>query len=284
MVGSITDIDSGIVQISPDNSVKEELQWRSSANILCNYMKKPTYLQNAIKNLAFMPRYVEERMDYLKVDGLDSLTFPMTCFCDIPLSKVGTHMKTYGYFGIALKKHACFIKDVQPINYVNPNSRLCSDISEALNLLYNSKSRIDPEWERVPDALLSQLLYTKPIRGTMRKVNEEPQELLFQDECEWRFIPSELGDLPLVLPPKCNNDKGLEVYSKALAKNPRAWFRFQIEDIEYIIVKNEEEAKRLISFIRRMKGVNGVHKWKSDEKDEMIRRIEIAEKFDKNLV
>ncbi len=237
----------------------------------------------AIKYLALMPRYFEERIDYLNVDGLDSLTFPMTCFCDIPLSKVGLHMENYGHYGIALKKRVCVRRDVQPISYINTKSRLCDDLSEALNKLYNSSNRIATEWEFVPDYILSQILYTKPITGVMRRMGEEPKKRLFQDECEWRYIPSRLGDMPLILPQEYNNDKGLQTYSNALSKQREAWFRFKVEDIEYVIVPNENEANRLISFIRRMKGLQGIHKWKVAEKYALISKIEVSEKFRRNL-
>ncbi len=275
--------DINVYQISSDNSVKRELQWKSSANFLCNYMQKIEYLQTAIKNLALMPRYNEEKLDYLNVSGLDAIVFPMTCFCDIPLSKVETHMSTYGRYGIVLKKNACITKDVQPIRYLNPNSRLCRDFSEALNKLYNSQERIDTAWEVIPDALLSQLLYTKPIRGVMQKTNEDPKVLLFQDECEWRFIPSQTADLPLILPPDYGNDKGRLTFSNALTQKRESWFPFRVEDIDYLIVPSEREAEKLTKFIRNLRGEKGIHKWKSNEKDVLISKVEIAEKFNMNL-
>lgn len=92
------------IQISPVNNILRDLEWHSSANILCNYMRKMDYLLLALKVLALKPRYFEERLDYLGISGLNSIAFPMLCFCDIPLSKVGNHMKNYGGYGLAIRK------------------------------------------------------------------------------------------------------------------------------------------------------------------------------------
>lgn len=93
------------LEITSDNNIKSSIEWHVSANMLCTYMKKPEYLRKAIRNLALYPRYFEERLDYLDVPDQPTVTFPMLCFCDIPLSKVGEHMSFYGQYGIALKKN-----------------------------------------------------------------------------------------------------------------------------------------------------------------------------------
>ena len=84
--------------------LEQNLHWHNSSNVLCNYMREPEYLIKILKNQAIIPRYVTEPLDYLKVDGLKRIAFPMTCFCDIPFSKVGNHMTSYGGYGIALTR------------------------------------------------------------------------------------------------------------------------------------------------------------------------------------
>ena len=76
------------------------LHWNLSSNVLCNYMKEQSYLDLILKNRAIIPRYVIEPVKYLAIDGLDQICFPMTCFCDIPFSKVSVHMSRYGEYGI----------------------------------------------------------------------------------------------------------------------------------------------------------------------------------------
>ena len=124
---------------TPD--LHSKVHWNMSSNILCNYMKKQEYLDMIITNQAIIPRYVIENLDYLKIDGINKICFPMTCFCDIPFSKVSTHMhgrdgfQGYGDYGIAFDKKSLITKNkIQPITYINDNSPLLDDFREAFQL------------------------------------------------------------------------------------------------------------------------------------------------------
>ena len=271
-------IATGPVEIPEDNNVSEQLESVTSANILCNYMTKIEYLKEVIRNMAFIPRYVEENLEYLNVQDLHTIAFPMTCFCDIPLTKVKSHMGVYGDYGVAIKKNVCIERDVQPILYLNNSARLKNDLSEALSKLLH-EDPITPEWRILPDTMLSVLLYSKPIVGYMSRDEwDKPHRLLFKDECEWRYIPSVPEDMPLIIPQDDNTKKGRKYYSKALARDKSTWFSFQVDEIEYIIVPNEAAAIEMISAIRSMKGKS------QTDKHKLISKIEIADKFKANLV
>lgn len=271
-------IATGPVEIPEDNNVSEQLESVTSANILCNYMTRIEYLKEVIRNMAFIPRYVEENLEYLNVQDLHTIAFPMTCFCDIPLTKVKNHMGVYGEYGVAIKKNVCIERDVQPILYLNNSARLKNDLSEALSILLH-EDPITPEWRILPDTMLSVLLYSKPIVGYMSRDEwDRPQRLLFKDECEWRYIPSVLESMPLIIPQDDNTKKGRKYYSKALARDKSTWFSFQVDEMEYIIVPNEAAAIEMISAIRSMKGKS------QTDKHKLISKIEIADKFKANLV
>ena len=49
-----------------------KLRWKNSANVLCNYMKEPEYLELILRNQAIIPRYVIEPLEYLKI-GLSEI-------------------------------------------------------------------------------------------------------------------------------------------------------------------------------------------------------------------
>lgn len=269
---------TGPVEIPEDNNVSEQLKSVTSANILCNYMTKIEYLKEVIRNMAFIPRYVEENLEYLNVQDLHTIAFPMTCFCDIPLTKVKNHMGVYGEYGVAIKKNVCIERDVQPILYLNNSARLKNDLSEALSKLLH-EDPITPEWRMLPDAMLSVLLYSKPIVGYMSRDEwDKPHRLLFKDECEWRYIPSVPENMPLIIPQDDNTKRGRKYYSKALARDKSTWFSFQVDEMEYIIVPNEAAAIEMISAIRSMKGKS------QTDKHKLISRIEIADKFKANLI
>lgn len=269
---------TGPVEIPEDNNVSEQLESVTSANILCNYMTKIEYLKAVIRNMAFIPRYVEENLEYLNVQDLHTIAFPMTCFCDIPLTKVKNHMGVYGEFGVAIKKNVCIERDVQPILYLNNSARLKNDLSEALSKLLH-EDPITPEWRILPDTMLSVLLYSKPIVGYMSRDEwDKPHRLLFKDECEWRYIPSVPENMPLIIPQDDNTKKGRKYYSKALESDRSTWFPFQVDEMEYIIVPTEAAAIEMISAIRLMKGKS------QTDKHKLISKIEIADKFKTNLI
>lgn len=270
-----------IIKLPDETRESEKLTWVNSANTLCNYMRKPEYLQMILKNMALIPRYVEEIIDYLRIPGLSSISFPMTCFCDIPLSKVYSHMQYYGSYGIAFDKNAFVRRNIQPITYANLYSNYFRDFSESFKRAYTSDERIDTEWEFLVDNILSQLLYLKPIQGEMERDGRKEMRL-FQDECEWRYIPSIPADMELILPPNKNTEEGRQIYSKALSaqKNSSVWLDFSVDEIVYIIVPDESAAINLIEYIRRKlkKGTSWM------DKNRLISKIEIAENFRKNLV
>lgn len=269
--------DHPIIEISQDNNVREQLKFHNSANFLCNFMRKQEYLISDLKDMALKPRYFEERIEYLEIPGRPTITFPMTCFCDIPLSKASTHMEEYGQFGIALNKSYCMQKDVQPIMYINKNARILKDIAFAFQRLFSSEE-LNSELAFLADALLSQLLYTKPIEGDMRRNDDTSKHLLFKDECEWRYIPEMPIDMPLILPLRHNTDKGRKAYSDALGKVKKTWFRFDTDSVEYIIAPTEADALSIIEAIIKMRNKNNT------EKHKLISKIEIADKFGLNLI
>lgn len=132
------------INITGKPDLKETLHWKNSANVLCNYMKKLEFLKLILKNQAIIPRYVIEPLEYWNIDGLKKIAFPMTCFCDIPFSKVSNHMTLYGRYGIALDKQKILEKfRVQPISYMNPQSPLANDFKEAFVKYYRKEKRVN---------------------------------------------------------------------------------------------------------------------------------------------
>lgn len=105
--------------------ITDRLHWNISSNVLCNYMKEQEYLDLILQNRAIIPRYVIEPIAYLGLGNFKNICFPMTCFCDIPFSKVSSHMSRYGGYGIGLDKETVLNKyRIQPIQYINTKSPL----------------------------------------------------------------------------------------------------------------------------------------------------------------
>ena len=123
--------DSKVLQVENPNPETVGYQPAvQSANTLFHFEKKSEYLFSIIEKMAIVPRYCVEDIDYLDI-GIEEIAYPMLCFCDINLHKIQEHMNFYGQYGIAFSKQWGISRGIQPIQYVNPNSILRHDFTEA---------------------------------------------------------------------------------------------------------------------------------------------------------
>lgn len=76
---------------------------KQTADTLFNFMKEREFLERTIKNKKISARYCKENVEYLNL-GISEIAFPMKCFCDINMHKLGEHLAWYGYYGIAFSK------------------------------------------------------------------------------------------------------------------------------------------------------------------------------------
>lgn len=256
------------------------LHWNNSSNVLCNYMKKQEYLDMVLKNQAIIPRYVIEPVGYLNLGLIKKICFPMTCFCDIPFSRVGTHMSRYGEYGIGLDKVAVLKNNrIQPIHYMNERSPLTDDFKEAFLKFYNVESAPDESTTVLLNYLVSTLMYMKPIWGQEKDKEGNLEIYVYQDECEWRFIPVDhfpTNLKPIILKQRDTTEKGRVAYSTALAKHKECWLSFDWSDVRYLMVPDELAARETISTIE------GLDMGES-EKHLLMSKIEISRRFSENM-
>ena len=253
------------------------LHWNNSSNVLCNYMKKQEYLDQILLNAAIIPRYVMEPLDYLNLKDVRKICFPMTCFCDIPFSKVSTHMSHYGEYGIGLDKQTVLNRyRVQPIHYINGNSPLADDFREAFQA--SLCSDFPDEASKLSDFLTSSLMYMKPISGLVDNKDGGKDAYVYQDECEWRYVPSDNfpGSLHLILKQKETTITAQKMYSDVLRNHEECWLKFEWKDVRYIIVPDEAAVKNTIATIRTLE-IN------EPDKDGLISKIEISRHFSDNM-
>lgn len=231
-------------------------QSKQSANVLFKFMGELRFLKEIIENKAIIPRYYEEVIDYLRIDGLEKIVFPMVCFCDINLSKLDNHVQFYGKFGIALNKKWGIRKGVQCINYINKNSNTRKDFSylfaRALNNLDESK------FDEYNNYLFGSLLFMKPLVGKMPR-NGKYRNKNFTDEKEWRYIPKIQDDdkIQLIIPQDYAGDENVHnMYSEGMKKLRHLWLTFNYDDIEYIMVETKSDRKDFIDFIMNNESIN----------------------------
>lgn len=212
-----------------------------SANTLFRFFEKSDYLYSTLKNKALIPRFYPENVDYLSI-GCHQIAYPMVCFCDINIHRLGNHLATYGGYGIAFSKNWGIHQGIQPLQYVNKHSILCKDFSTAFTSAMQTEQTIP-----AIDYLLTQMFYLKPIEGTMPKNGKEISKN-FTDECEWRFIP----DVSKIdLPQAVSDDEiaSIGVLNQTIADNECCWLKFSPSDIKYIILKNEDDFREICRII-----------------------------------
>lgn len=251
----------------------ESTSWRNSSNVLCNYMKKSEYLDMILQNKAIIPRYNMEEIGYLGIDGLSTICFPMTCFCDIPFSAVSSHMSKYGSYGIGFDKKAVLEKNrIQPIHYMSCYSTIVEDFRTAFNQ-YNQTEKTPETPEVLLDYLTTTLMYMKPIWGKEPNSEGNYVDYVYQDECEWRYVPTKLPEeYSLILPQRDTTKAAMNEYSAGLRKHPESWFHFEWEDVRYIIVPDDSAVKQVIQTIKTLS-------LSSIDCDMLISKIEISKRF-----
>ena len=171
----------------------------------------------------------------------------MSCFCDIPLSRIQTHSAFYGDYGNGLTKKWGLGNKLSPVVYAPPDAHSIQLLKYLLG-----------QWKRCPASQvhkkeeLRKHVYRlwssiKPLSGKMI-VAGSPVEKEFYQESEWRYVPESKTMLRR------------EAFDKAIDKQNRALEKFALKfspsDIRYLLVKSEHEVPKLVDFINTHLGMH----------------------------
>lgn len=204
---------------------------------LYHFDKKPDRIASALTRGGLTLNNVVEDLSFLGVEQICHVAFPMICFCDIVPEKhrLKPHMDQYGSYGIGLSKNWGREQGVQPVHYILPTSPYARDFSQAINAAFSATDSLDTEpTKTLCDFLVTNLAFAKPLWGSNNGTN-----YCFEDECEWRFIPSDLAiDMPRFLPePK---DEKLDNFRQTLWMPSTYLLSFSYGDISDIFVPEGE--------------------------------------------
>ena len=246
------------------------------SNSLFHFTPKEEYLLDILEN-GFWPRYCFEDIEwlipkdlknelekqeegpilefikYLIKRNISSIAYPMSCFCDIPLSKITAHTDFYGSFGLGMKKEWGIRKGLNPIFYLSDNSIIPNLIrnfilknipADAINLLFSN--------ELSPNTTLQLMKFLKPLRGRM-KVNGKEVTKNFDEECEWRYTPTSDENSPFqnFLPNIFSRSNEDLLNSNAITKK-NASLKFESSDIKYIFVPEDSHIPVIINKINEI--------------------------------
>ena len=226
-----------------------------SAKSLFHFTSNPDTLKAILETREFQLNYCLETMSQLR--DIEAY-FPIVCFCDIRLSQIGNHMKTYGGYGIAMNKSWGIKQNVNPVSYLNPNSVQSRIIVDQIR---NGNSR-------EKEAALILAAMSKPYKGRMYRhnINGYIEAVKFYDEREWRYFPFKVIGTSIRHSIQKNVDFNYEemiLPLNSIVKSSEFSLKFTVKDINYIIVPTESDK---VSLFEITKGVN-IYLWSDLEDD-----------------
>jgi len=230
-----------------------------SSNSLFHFTSKAEYLIGILKN-DFIPRYCYEETTLNKDLNRGKLlgALPMVCFCDIPLGQITNHLATYGSYGIGMSKEWGIKNKLNPIIYINENSKLANSFGLITDSIYNllDEEHCSQNAVQTGDEILKIVKYIKPYKGNFSRNGEVIKNVKFYNEREWRYIPDIETDedeniIDMLIKEDFENPIKLAKENSQLEKYK---LEFTPNDIKYIFVKNESEIHHMMKAIREIKG------------------------------
>lgn len=182
--------------------------------------------------------------------NISSIAYPMSCFCDIPLSKITAHTDFYGGFGLGMTKEWGIRKRLNPIFYLSDNSIIPNLIQSFLLKTAPIDFWKSIQSEKTNQNTIIQLMkFLKPLRGKM-KVNGKEVTKNFDEECEWRYAPAsdENNLFPNFLPNFLANNNE-ELQDSNIVTKKVASLNFEPSDIKYIFVPEDSNIPTIINKI-----------------------------------
>lgn len=188
------------------------------------------------------------------------IAIPVVCFCDIPISNLEIHTSNYGYFGVGLTKEWGKQNKLNPVMYINPVSHLSDELKNSLKTLskniLNDKTDNPNEFKKLGANIDKIMCFSKPYKGQMIRYNRETggyqyHKINFYNEREWRYIPK-IEDSSIKLSLSKEEYKDFAFRSEENKKLSEYTLSFNIQDISYIIVKEELDIPWLISELRKI--------------------------------
>jgi hypothetical protein len=214
-----------------------------STESIIHYTNEFEYLTSIIKE-GFRIKYCAEEIKL--ADGASRSAHPMLSFCDIPLSTSKDHFGKYGYYGIGLTKSWAKDVGINPVIYIDKESLIAETL---LSFIKERRRKTDSNLTKDQrNDILRIRSYMKNYSGDLKRNGKEIiKNYKFFDEREWRLIPekSQINNEKFSIQLKDYN-KDRKFYNQKLEG---CRIKFKLSDISYIIVKTEEDVKKMITFL-----------------------------------
>jgi hypothetical protein len=145
-----------------------------------------------ILDAGFWPRYRPEETAWRFPSApwpLPGASYPMVCFCDIPLSKAAMHAGRYGQYAIGLTREWGIRSGVHPVWYFGNANEVNTALSQVSSLALSTNDRV------AHSAVFHLMAMLKPLHGhSFERIDGgwwllSEAEVDFYEEMEWRYVP-----------------------------------------------------------------------------------------------
>lgn len=209
---------------------------------LFHFTKSSDALKSILKN-GFWPRYSLEDFDWYNAQ-IGQISYPMVCFCDIPLSRLDDHVGFYGEYGIGMTKQWARTNGLNPVIYLSHPTT----VSAALSRLFNSNPHASGGYYKESGEDINSIIsFIKPVEGNIL-VGSAPTKKEFYQENEWRYVPKDAAIRPWITKEEHLNPLMLNS-SNETAKNNQV-LQITPKDIKYIFVKSDVEIPNIVDFMQ----------------------------------
>ncbi|CAM2772095.1 abortive infection system antitoxin AbiGi family protein [Rariglobus hedericola] len=210
---------------------------------LFHFTKNVGTIQSILKN-GFWPTLSLEDQTWL---NQSHWAFPVVCFCDIPISRLTSHLNYYGNYGIGMSQEWAIEQGLSPVVYINSNSPFAG----ALHALANQKKK---KSRNDFAAMAFTLGHTKPLKGKDKRNGRNHVHRNFYEECEWRYVPPidiRSGSAPI--DEKTYRNKKIR---GQINESLKANYALEVkpEDIRYILLSKESEIPEMCDYFTRWLG------------------------------
>ncbi|MCP4801102.1 MAG: hypothetical protein GY893_14265 [bacterium] len=220
----------------------KEILMKPKSDNLFHFTKTINVLELILLN-GIYPKYCLEDVRWMGLSGLNYLAFPISCFCDIPLSRIFEHTGFYGQYGVGLSKKWGAKNNLNPVAYSPPSGQL----QELMKFFFKTEIEDNEDLKREFDMQAVKLWsLIKPTYGNML-VHRDVVEKEFYQENEWRYVApimSKIIDEENFSEEKDEADQVVEEFKLEIAPT----------DIKYIFVKSDTDIPRIIDFINNKLG------------------------------
>lgn len=148
-------------------------------------------------------------------------------------------------------------KKIKSIQYLNPESELRKDISDAFTAALKDKTDNQTQTQKkLQNYILYQIMCCNPYsRKFLNGRTNKQSKKCYADECEWRFVSdvSAAGYPPVIFDKDILNSGNTTLMSNAMDGLTQISLTFDYSDVKYTIVNNESDLQKNTEEIEKFK-------------------------------